>query len=142
MVRRSKPEDSSPHSEISSSQIRPLSGREKIIARHLPTNAPHNDENPSGLSRGPPNKISGDRDTRTQLRKATAGNHRRRTRMGSGKSHQLPTPRTPQEASIPCSMEGIPPIRRLLGSRVGSLRSRPDRRLLRHTLSRPQTAVI
>ena len=142
MARRSEPEDSSPHGEISSSQIRSLSGREKIIARHLPIDTSRNDENPSGLSCGPPNEISRDGGTRTQLRKAPTGNRERRTRMGSRENHQLPIPRTPQEASIPCSMEGIPPIRRLLGPRVGSLRSRPDRRLLRHTLSRPQTVVI
>ena len=142
MVRGSESENSSPHGEISSSAVRPLSCREEVIARHLSVDTPHDDENPSGLSRGPPNEILRNGDTRTQLRKAPTGNCGRRTRMGGREDHQFPTPRTPQEAPIPSPMERVPSIRRFLGSRVGSFRSRPGERLLRHALSRPQTVVI
>ena len=142
MARRSELKDSSSHGEISSSTIWPLSYCQKAITHHLLVNTPHDNEDPPSFPRRSPNKVSRNRRTQTQLRKTSARDHRRRTRMGGRKDHQFPTPRTTQEAPIPCSMEGIPTIRRFLGSRVGSLHSRPDRRLLQHTFPRPSTTVI
>ena len=137
MARRSESENSPPHGKISSSMIRLISRCKKTVARHLPIDTSRNYEDSSGLSCGPSNEIPRNRDTWTQLRQTPTGNCGRRTRVGGGESYQFPTTRTTQEASVPRSMERVPTIRRLLGSRVGSLRSRPDRRLLRHTLSRP-----
>ena len=142
MARRTELENSSPHGEISSSTIRPFPYHQEVVTRHLSISAPHDDEDSPGVPCGPPDEISRDGSTWTQLRKTPTRNHRRRARVGSGKDYQLPTPRTIQEAPVPCSMEGIPTVRRFLGSRVGSFRSGSNRRLLRHTLPRPTTVVI
>ena len=142
MVRRSELENPPSYSEISSSTIRSLSHCQEIVTRHLSTNAPHRDEDPPSLPRRPSDKIPGNGGTWIQLRKTSTGGHRRRTRVGGRKDYQFPTPRTIQEAPIPRSMERIPIIRRFLGSRAGSLRSRTDRRLLHHTLPRSQTIAI
>ena len=142
MARRSKFENSPPYGKISSSTLRPFPHRQETIACHLLIDTPCDNEDPPGLLRRSSNEILRNQRARTQLRKATAGDYRRGARMGSGKDHQFPTPRTIQEAPIPRSMERVPTVRRFLGSRVGSFRSRPDRRLLRHPLPRSSATVI
>ena len=142
MARRTEPKDPSSNGEISSPTIRPLPYHQEVVTCHLSISAPHDNEDPPGVSCRPPDEVLRDGSTWTQLRKTPTGNHRRRARVGSGKDYQLPTPRTTQEAPVPGSMEGIPTIRRFLGSRVGSFRSGSNRRLLCRTLTRPATAVI
>ena len=51
--------------------------------------------------------------------------------MGSGEDYQISLPWKTTKSPVPCTLERIPPVRRLLGSRVRDVRSRPDRRLLR-----------
>ena len=142
MVRRSKLENSPPYGKTSSATLWSFSHCQKTITCHLSVIDPRNNENPPSLSCRPFDEVSGNRRTRTQLRKTATGDHRRRTRMGGREGHQLPTPRTTQEAPIPCSMERVSTVRRFLGSRVGPFRSRPDRRLLRHTLPRSSATLI
>ena len=142
MAGRSELENSPSYGEISSSTLWALPYREETVACQLSVDTPRNNENPPSLPRGSPNKILRNRGAWTQLRKTSTRDHRRRARMGGGKDYQLPTPRTTQEAPIPCSVEGIPTIRRFLGSRVGSFRSGPNRRLLHQTLPRPLAIVI
>ena len=142
VARRSELENTPPYGEISSSTIQPLPCRQKIVPSYLSPNAPRRDEGPSSFPCGPSNQISRDRSSRAQLQETATRDHTRRTRVGSGKDYQLPSSRTIQEAPIPGSMEGIPTIRRFLGSRVGSFRSRPDRRLLHHTFPHPSETAI
>ena len=53
--------------------------------------------------------------------------------MGSREDHQILLPWVMTEPPVPGVMEGIPPFRRLLGSGVGDVRSRPNCRLLRES---------
>ena len=102
MVRRSESENPSPYGEISSLMVRPLFRCKKAITRHLPIDTSRNNEDSPGLSCGPPNEISRNRDTWTQLRKTPTGNCGRRARMGSREGYRFPTPWTAQKAPIPC----------------------------------------
>ena len=142
MARRLELENSSSYGKISSSTIQPLPHRQEAITCYLSINTTRGDEDPPGLPRRPSDKISGNQGTRTQLQKTVARDRGRKTRMGGGEDHQLPTSWATQEAPIPRSMEGVPTIRRFLGSEVGSFRSGSNRRLLRHTFTRPPTTVI
>ena len=50
--------------------------------------------------------------------------------MGSGEDYQVPLPWKTSKSPIPRMMEGISPVRGLLGVGVGDVRSRPNCRLL------------